>query len=301
MSVTTPPIGSFSGQSMRSRSSTRLDDVASLTSFNPFAEEDENEQTLYTITSLLSRVKNTFTNSTNTTTVPPTTRDSNVPANPPVLDQRRPSYTTIPSQNSSNKSNVTERPFSLTAPPAQAAPPLVSLTPAQSEIPTFSIEYDPSLPPRSALYSPIYDMGEGASFGTSIPGFPIQDDARSIRTTTSLHRSGSVSKVMRRLRGEGTFFHSSNGPAAHRATGLSKDYWMDDENCKECYDCKGVFTTWRRKHHCRICGKAETDHIGSSLTSHFKRADFLFSLRFQYHQRYAIRTERNDPCLQLVS
>jgi len=30
---------------------------------------------------------------------------------------------------------------------------------------------------------------------------------------------------------------------------------MDDENCKECYDCKSVFTTWRRKHHCRICGK----------------------------------------------
>ena len=29
---------------------------------------------------------------------------------------------------------------------------------------------------------------------------------------------------------------------------------MDDELCKECYDCKSVFTTWRRKHHCRICG-----------------------------------------------
>jgi 1-phosphatidylinositol-3-phosphate 5-kinase len=29
---------------------------------------------------------------------------------------------------------------------------------------------------------------------------------------------------------------------------------MDDENCKECYDCKSVFSAWRRKHHCRICG-----------------------------------------------
>lgn len=37
--------------------------------------------------------------------------------------------------------------------------------------------------------------------------------------------------------------------------GLSRDYWMDDELCKECYDCKSVFTAWRRKHHCRICGK----------------------------------------------
>lgn len=37
-------------------------------------------------------------------------------------------------------------------------------------------------------------------------------------------------------------------------SGLSRDYWMDDENCKECYDCKSIFTAWRRKHHCRICG-----------------------------------------------
>lgn len=32
---------------------------------------------------------------------------------------------------------------------------------------------------------------------------------------------------------------------------------MDDENCKECYDCKSVFTAWRRKHHCRICGVSQ--------------------------------------------
>lgn len=267
ISVSTPVIGSLGGQSMRSRSSTRLDDVASLTSFNPFAEEDENEQALYTLTSLLSRVKNTFTNSTSITAAPPTTRDSNVPIIPAGSDQRRSSYATMPSQTSSA---VTEKPLSLTTAPAQIAPPLVSLTPAQSETPTFSIEYDTSLPRRTALYSPIYDAGEGASFGTSIPGFPIQDDARSIRTTTSLHRSGSVSKVMRRLRGEGMF--NSNFPTRvfHRAPGLSKDYWMDDENCKECYDCKSVFTAWRRKHHCRICGKVEIIHVSSPLTPCFK-------------------------------
>ena len=31
---------------------------------------------------------------------------------------------------------------------------------------------------------------------------------------------------------------------------------MDDKTCKECYDCKSVFTAWRRKHHCRICGSS---------------------------------------------
>lgn len=32
---------------------------------------------------------------------------------------------------------------------------------------------------------------------------------------------------------------------------LSKDFWMRDENCKECFDCGTAFSTWRRKHHCR--------------------------------------------------
>ncbi|KAI9189124.1 Mitochondrial distribution and morphology protein 12 [Blastocladiella emersonii ATCC 22665] len=34
-----------------------------------------------------------------------------------------------------------------------------------------------------------------------------------------------------------------------------RDYWMKDEACKECYDCKTPFSTFRRKHHCRICGQ----------------------------------------------
>jgi 1-phosphatidylinositol-3-phosphate 5-kinase len=38
---------------------------------------------------------------------------------------------------------------------------------------------------------------------------------------------------------------------------------MDDENCKECSDCQSVFTTWRRKHHCRICGESEVLNLHS--------------------------------------
>ena len=40
---------------------------------------------------------------------------------------------------------------------------------------------------------------------------------------------------------------------------------MDDENCKECYDCKSVFTAWRRKHHCRICGMHQVEMYDISL------------------------------------
>ncbi|XP_075464574.1 1-phosphatidylinositol 3-phosphate 5-kinase isoform X4 [Ascaphus truei] len=34
-----------------------------------------------------------------------------------------------------------------------------------------------------------------------------------------------------------------------------KQYWMPDSQCKECYDCSDKFTTFRRRHHCRLCGQ----------------------------------------------
>ncbi|KAG8194044.1 hypothetical protein JTE90_028386 [Oedothorax gibbosus] len=34
-----------------------------------------------------------------------------------------------------------------------------------------------------------------------------------------------------------------------------KQYWMLDSNCKVCYDCGDKFTTFRRRHHCRVCGQ----------------------------------------------
>ena len=35
---------------------------------------------------------------------------------------------------------------------------------------------------------------------------------------------------------------------------LSKEFWMADETCKECFLCGDPFTAFRRKHHCRTCG-----------------------------------------------
>lgn len=219
--VASPVLGSFSGQTSRSRSSTKLtDDVTSLTSFNPFSEEDENDQSSYTlVTSIFSRMKNTL--SAPLSSAVAAASNSNQPTSPNangtigLAEQRRPSYTTQTQSSSfSTKISGTDRPFSLSAAPAQAAPPLVSLTPAQSEVPTYSVEYEHS-PSRSGnYYSPTLEHGDGVPFGTSIPGFPIQDDARSIKTATSLHRSGSVSKVIRRIRGEGRKYRNLSIPWA---------------------------------------------------------------------------------------
>jgi len=36
---------------------------------------------------------------------------------------------------------------------------------------------------------------------------------------------------------------------------LSRDFWMKDENAKVCFGCGDGFSTFRRKHHCRLCGQ----------------------------------------------
>jgi len=66
------------------------------------------------------------------------------------------------------------------------------------------------------------ELSQNASY---VPGFPLPaDDVRSVRSFALVRKSNSVSRLIRRMRGEG----------------LSKHYWMADEHCKECYDCKSV-------------------------------------------------------------
>lgn len=40
---------------------------------------------------------------------------------------------------------------------------------------------------------------------------------------------------------------------------------MPDKDAKECYDCAVAFTSWRRKHHCRICGAIFCSRCASNL------------------------------------
>ena len=67
----------------------------------------------------------------------------------------------------------------------------------------------------------------------------IDSDTQSVMTNFSISRSNSLSRILARLRG-----HKSD-----------KEFWMPDEQCKECYKCRKQFTLLRRKHHCRTCGK----------------------------------------------
>jgi 1-phosphatidylinositol-3-phosphate 5-kinase len=47
---------------------------------------------------------------------------------------------------------------------------------------------------------------------------------------------------------------------------LSKEFWMADETCKECFLCGTPFTAFRRKHHCRTCGCIFDSKCTSSIS-----------------------------------
>jgi len=230
--LTSAGIPHFQTASTSRTSLHRLDDAPCLTSFNPFSEEDENDQSSYAIvTSLISRVKNTFVPNLTPTSAPAqpnqpsaATSKENSISEPP----RRPSL--HPQNSNVSSRSGPERPVSLhRLSSSLPAPPLVSLTPVTSEVPSFNIEYDRPSSSKGLFSSTITENGDGPGYGVAIPGFPIQDsDARSIRTTISTNRQGSVSKTMRRIRGEGTFITVSHVKYTHGAT---KDYlattgWM---------------------------------------------------------------------------
>jgi 1-phosphatidylinositol-3-phosphate 5-kinase len=207
--------------------------VKSLTSFNPFSEEDENEQSSYTlVTSLLSRVKNSITaatassnaafasaTSSSASAAPVQSAPPSGPAtltSPPLssttgegTSSRRPTISPHNLSSISTRSidrNATGK-FKLSSGPAQ---PLVSLTPVVSEAPSVNIDRDADRdrerpPSRTGSMNTFQDTPESYSYSNSIPGFPIPDDARSIRSAMPVTRSASVSKVIRRIRGEGKF------------------------------------------------------------------------------------------------
>jgi 1-phosphatidylinositol-3-phosphate 5-kinase len=182
------------------------EDVASLTSFNPFSEDDENDQSSYALmTSLFSMVKSTFTAPLSSVPAPAAAGTTAAGAsNAAPADRRRPSASVVQNHSSNEPSrSSTERPPSLSVIPSHIAPPLVSLTPVVSEELSFNTDFDLSFPRGTFINSSVSDSLDGGIYGTTIPGFSIPEDARSIRTTGSANRSASVSKVIRRIRGEG--------------------------------------------------------------------------------------------------
>ncbi|KAL7566411.1 hypothetical protein ACA910_000894 [Epithemia clementina (nom. ined.)] len=48
----------------------------------------------------------------------------------------------------------------------------------------------------------------------------------------------------------------------------SRQHWMPDKLCKQCYSCETNFTVFRRRHHCRICGQVFCNQCSAYFVPH---------------------------------
>lgn len=92
-----------------------------------------------------------------------------------------------------------------------------------------------------------------------LPGY-VMSRASTAETTTTVSSLPPLNTAVPRIT---TQRPGSNRPQAEgdgvlsqlRNRLLSRDFWMRDENAKDCFHCGETFTTFRRKHHCRTCGQ----------------------------------------------
>ncbi|KAI7100286.1 hypothetical protein KC340_g5518 [Hortaea werneckii] len=85
---------------------------------------------------------------------------------------------------------------------------------------------------------------------------------QNVQKKPALEPSPNINSGLQRARADSKPPPSSPGAlrSAHVPTHLkrrvlSKEFWMRDENAKDCFYCGQTFSTFRRKHHCRTCGQ----------------------------------------------
>ncbi|KAF8477444.1 hypothetical protein BDZ91DRAFT_25165 [Kalaharituber pfeilii] len=71
-----------------------------------------------------------------------------------------------------------------------------------------------------------------------------------------------------------------------RKGNLTREFWMKDENCKDCFLCGKTFNAFRRKHHCRLCGQIFCSKCTSTISGE----------RFGYNGSMKVCLE----CLEIV-
>ncbi|XP_069701423.1 1-phosphatidylinositol 3-phosphate 5-kinase isoform X2 [Periplaneta americana] len=114
---------------------------------------------------------------------------------------------------------------------------------------------------------PVTDFNAPSSTGVS-PDMPVQTDWQSAAESleqrdtvpselvtpfpVDVGEGRSLPNVLKRI--SNLLALKSTGLQAYKDTDF-KQYWMPDSVSKECYDCGEKFTTFRRRHHCRVCGQ----------------------------------------------
>lgn len=93
------------------------------------------------------------------------------------------------------------------------------------------------------------DGGEGSSSSTAQKPAPKPALDPSPNINIALQRRRTDPKPL------ATTAHPTHVPTQLKRRVISKEFWMRDENAKDCFYCGQTFSTFRRKHHCRACGQ----------------------------------------------
>jgi len=112
---------------------------------------------------------------------------------------------------------------------------------------------------QSRLHQWLFGSGEGPAAETQeavLAGAEATVSARATRMTTSSTGSPSTPP-------ENSVMVGSSAAMESRASSLqdlpilsnSGQRWMPDEKCTVCFACNAAFGTFRRRHHCRLCGQ----------------------------------------------
>ena len=102
-------------------------------------------------------------------------------------------------------------------------------------------QYDRSAPRSNQPRLPGFDLSRKTSSGTA--------DSRSTAAVSQATSDSIENRSFDRLSRQ----HRTQTGGKSRL--LSREFWMRDENAKDCFYCGEPFTTFRRKHHCRTCGQ----------------------------------------------
>lgn len=78
------------------------------------------------------------------------------------------------------------------------------------------------------------------------------DDSTSMINFSLAGEGRSLPNVLKRI--SNIVALKSNNLRSYKDSQL-RSYWMPDSVSKQCYECGERFTTFRRKHHCRVCGQ----------------------------------------------
>ena len=116
----------------------------------------------------------------------------------------------------------------------------ISISQGQRPIPAFRLSH-----------STLTDDGDTGSISSSVRNDDMSDQEAK-HTVGRLPPRQSLGKGNENPRGvSGVISQISN----IRNRVLGKEYWMRDENARDCFYCGDSFSTFRRKHHCRTCGQ----------------------------------------------